>query len=172
MRHPTSNRARVGIASLALSAAALVGLAVSEGYSDQAIIPTKGDVPTVGFGLTVNPDGTRVKMGDRTNPVQALQRKLDYIQKDEAIIRRCVNVPLHQAEYDIYVDFAYNVGISGFCGSTIVKRLQAGDYRGACDAILMWRKAAGFDCSTPGNKRCWGLWQRRLDAHAACVAAQ
>lgn len=167
-----SKRARVAIGSLALSASALVGLAVSEGYSDRAIIPTKGDVPTVGFGLTVNPDGSRVKMGDTTNPVQALQRKLDYIQRDEGKIRQCVTAPLHQAEYDLYLDLAYNIGIGGFCGSTIVKRLNAGDYAGACNAILSWRFAAGYDCSTPGNRRCWGLWQRRLDSHAKCMAAQ
>jgi len=165
-------RSRVAIGSLALSAAALVGLAVSEGYTDRAIIPTKGDVPTYGFGMTHRADGSRVQLGDTTNPVQALQRKLDYIQRDEAIIKRCVTAPLHQAEYDVYIDFAYNIGINGFCGSTLVKRLNAGDYAGACNAILDWRRAAGYDCSTPGNKRCWGLWERRLAAHSKCMAAQ
>ena len=43
---------RYAVASLTLSAAAFVSLLVSEGYTDKAIIPVKGDVPTYGFGTT------------------------------------------------------------------------------------------------------------------------
>ena len=167
-----STKQRTAIAALALSASALVGIATREGYSDKAIIPTQGDVPTLGFGMTQNADGTPVKLGDQTNPVQALQRTLVYIQRDEAKIKQCVTAPLYQAEYDLYLNFAYNIGISGFCGSTLVKRLNAGDYTGACNAILDWRKAAGYDCSTPGNKRCAGLWTDRQKTHSQCMALQ
>ena len=41
---------RVLVAGLSLSAAAFVGLAVHEGYTSRAVVPTKGDRPTVGFG--------------------------------------------------------------------------------------------------------------------------
>lgn len=167
MKHP-----RAVIGALTLSASALIGLAVSEGYTDRAIIPTKGDVPTIGFGTTTRPDGSPVQMGDRTNPVEALQRKQRDLLKFEGAIKQCVKVPLHQAEFDVYVDMAYNIGTAGFCGSTIVKRLNAGDYAGACDAILMWKRVAAQDCSVPGNRVCWGLWERRKAAHAKCMAAQ
>ena len=169
---PSNAKQRTAIAALALSAAALVGIATREGYTDKAIIPTTGDVPTLGFGMTQRPDGTPVKIGDTTNPVQALQRTLAYIQRDEAKIRQCVTAPLYQAEYDLYLNFAYNIGIGGFCQSTLVKKLNAGDYVGACNAILDWRKAAGYDCSTPGNKRCAGLWTDRQKTHAQCMALQ
>ena len=167
MKHP-----RTAIATLAFSAASLIGLAVSEGYRDTAYIPTKGDVPTLGFGSTTRPDGTPVQLGDRTDPVQALQRKQRDLVKFEGAVKKCVSVPLHQAEYDVYVDMAYNIGTAGFCGSTIVKRLNAENYAGACDAILMWTRVARQDCSVPGNKICWGLWERRLAAHSKCKAAQ
>lgn len=160
--------ARIAVAALSLSAAAFVGLVVSEGYTDIAVIPTKGDVPTVGFGTTTN-----VKMGDRTTPVRALQRavsELDTVY--EAAVKRCAPVPMHQAEYDVYVDMAYNIGPSAFCSSTMARKLREGDYTGACDQILVWKRAAGYDCSTPGNKRCWGLWDRRLGLHTKCVGAQ
>jgi lysozyme len=160
---------RAGVASLLLSAAALIGIALSEGYTDKAIIPTKGDVPTVGFGTTTRPDGTPVRMGDSTNPVEALQRKARDLQKFEGAIKQCVTVPLYQHEYDAYVDMAYNIGHGAFCGSTIVRRLNAGDYKGACDAILMWKRVAQQDCSIPGNRVCWGLWQRRLATHKQCL---
>lgn len=160
---------RTTIGALALSAASLIGLAVNEGYKDAAYIPTKGDVPTIGFGTTTRVDGSPVRMGDRTNPVEALQRKQRDLVKFEGAVKKCVSVPLHQHEYDAYVDFAYNVGTAAFCGSTIVKRVNAGDYKGGCDGILMWKRVAAQDCSIPGNKICWGLWQRRLATHQQCM---
>jgi lysozyme len=160
------------IAALSFSASGLIGLALNESYTDRAIIPTKGDVPTLGFGTTTRPDGSPVRMGDTTNPVDALQRKQRDLLRFEGAVKKCVAVPLHQAEYDVYVDMAYNIGTGGFCGSTIVRRLNARDYAGACDAILMWNRVAKQDCSVPGNRICWGLWERRLAAHAKCKAAQ
>ena len=51
-------------------------------------------------------------------------------------------------------------------------KAMAGNYVQACNALLKYRYAAGFDCSTPGNKRCWGVWTRQLERHAKCMAAQ
>ena len=58
---------RINHALLALSASALVGIAVHEGYRGEAYEPVKGDVPTIGFGTTEG-----VEMGDRTTPERAL----------------------------------------------------------------------------------------------------
>lgn len=160
---------RAGIAALALSAFGLIGIALQEGYTDKAIIPTKGDVPTLGFGTTTRPDGSAVQMGDKTNPVDALQRKQRDLLKFEGAIKRCVTAPLYQHEYDAYVDMAYNIGSGAFCSSTMVKRLNAGDYTGACNAILMWTRVDKQDCSIPGNRVCWGLWQRRQATHKQCL---
>jgi lysozyme len=158
---------RIIVASLSLSAAGLVGIALREGYSDEAIIPTKGDVPTIGFGST-----SGVRMGDRTTPPRALARAASELDtKYEAAVKRCVHAPLHQAEYDVYVSMAYNIGTNAFCTSTIVKRANAQDYAGACEAILMWKKFGDVDCSKP-NKVCGGLWSDRLRDHAKCMAAQ
>lgn len=68
------------------------------------------------------------------------------------------------------LDFAYNAGVSGFNNSTIKRYLLKGDYENAGKAVLAWRyititkngKKVKFDCSVKGNKRCWGLWERRL----------
>ena len=163
---------RTSVFALALSASALIGIAISEGYEEQAYVPTKGDKVTIGFGTTTRPDGSPVQMGDRTTPVEALQRKQRDLVKFEGALKQCVRVPLHQAEYDVYEHHAYNIGSGAFCASTIVKRLNAQDYAGACDAILMWRRVGSQDCSQPGNRICWGLWERRMAAHAKCMGAQ
>lgn len=157
----------MAVGALALSAAAFVGILTREGYTDEAIIPVKGDVPTNGFGTTGG-----VKMGDRTTPVKAVQRAMKDAQTYEGAIKRCVTAPLSQAEYDLFVDFAYNIGPTAFCASTVVKRLNAGQYRDACDAILRFKYVKGFDCSKPGNKVCAGLWADRLRTHAQCAGAQ
>jgi lysozyme len=158
---------RIVIAALSLSAAAFVAVLTREGYTEQAVIPTKGDVPTVGFGTTEG-----VTMESQTNPVDAVQRALQDISKYEGAIKRCVKVPLYQEEYDVYADLAYNIGPNAFCSSTIVRRLNEGKYAEACEHILDWKFAAGFDCSTPGNKRCYGLWKDRLRVYNQCKGAQ
>lgn len=166
------SRPRSAVAALALSGAALVGLVINEGYSDKAIIPVPGDVPTLGFGSTTRDDGSPVRLGDQTTPPKALGKALRDVQAYEGKLRQCVTVALTQGEYDAYVDLAYNVGPRKFCGSSLVRRLNAGDYDGACAEILRWRFYQGKDCSLPENKRlCGGLWIRRQAENARCAGA-
>jgi lysozyme len=109
-----------------------------------------------------------VKLGDRTTPPAALKRTLADVHKFEAAIRSCVKVPLAQHEWDFAVSFAYNVGASAFCRSTIVRRWNAGDYSGGCEAVMMWKFAAGKDCSIRANN-CYGLIIRREAERKQCL---
>lgn len=156
------------IAVLVLSACGLVGIAVDEGYTQRAVPDVvKGvAVPTLGFGAT-----TGVRMGDTTTVPQALARLSTDVRAYEGALKRCVTVPLHQHEYDVYVALAYNIGTSAFCGSTLVRLLNAGEYAQACNAILMWRKVGAMDCAAPGNKSCSGLWARRQRQRLQCLGA-
>lgn len=143
------------IAALALSAAGLVGIVGFENYTSQAIIPVTGDVPTVGFGTTGG-----VKLGDTTTPPKALARALSDISKFESALRQCVTVPLTQGEYDAFVSLAYNIGPGAFCGSTLVRLLNAGDYAGACAQISRWNRQ--------GGRVLPGLVKRREAERAKC----
>lgn len=149
---------RMQLAGLALSASALVGIALHEDYSSRAIIPVPGDKPTIGFGTT---DG--VKLGDSITPPKALQRALQDIQQYEGAIKRCVTVPLHQREYDAYTSLTYNIGQTAFCNSTLVRKLNAQDYEGACKEILRWDRFQGKPLS--------GLTKRRQAEFQQCVGA-
>ncbi len=158
------------IAGLSLSASALVALVMHEGYTDQAVIPVKGDVPTIGFGSTTRPDGSPVKMGDTTTPPKALARALIDVQQFEGALKNCVHVPLAQHEYDTYVSFSYNVGSRSFCQSTLVRKLNEKDYAGACNELLRWRFFQGKDCGLSEYARlCGGLAKRRIDEHRQCL---
>lgn len=164
---------RIMVAVLSLSATALVGLALDESYTSGAIIPTRGDVPTLGFGSTTHADGRPVRMGDTTTPTKALARTLQYIQADEADMRKSLDgVALHQAEYDVYIDWRYQYGASRWRNSSMLRELRAGNYVAACHALLEYKFSDGYDCSTPGNRRCMGVWTRQLKRHAQCMAAQ
>lgn len=149
------DRKRSAIAGIVLSASALVAIVTHEGYSDTAIIPVPGDVPTIGFGTTEG-----VKPGDRITPPKALGRALTDVQKFEGAVKRCVTVPLHQYEYDAYISLSYNIGSGAFCESSLVKKLNAGDYEGACAGILAWDKFKG--------KSLRGLTIRRQAEYKQC----
>ena len=165
--------ARIAVAALSLSAAAFIGLVVQEGYTDRAVIPTKGDVPTVGFGSTVHEDGRRVQMGERTDPVNALKKAKAHITREEAIFRASLpGAHLTQGEYDVYMDWVYQYGSGAWAKSSMRREILAGNHRAACDALLRYRYVAGYDCSTPGNRRCMGVWTRQQARHKACLEAQ
>lgn len=149
---------RVQLAGLALSASALVGIALHEGYSPVAYTPVPGDVPTIGFGTTQG-----VKAGDTITPERALQRALTDIQRFEGALKQCVTVPLHQHEYDAYISLSYNIGASAFCNSTLVRRLNSGDYRGACEEIKRWDKFKGQPLR--------GLTLRRQKEYLQCIGS-
>lgn len=147
---------RVRLAGLSLSAAALIGLAVHEGYRDTAYIPVPGDVPTIGFGTTEG-----VKLGDKITPIKALERKLSDVQKFEGAIRECVGAPLYQHEYDAYTSLAYNIGPTAFCDSTLVRLLNQERYEEACRQILRWDKFKGQPLP--------GLTKRRQEEFRKCM---
>jgi len=162
-------RARIVVAALSISGAGLVGIALHEGYTNQAIIPIPGDVPTYGFGSTTRPDGSRVQMGDTITPPVALRKALSDIEgKFETPLRQCIKVPLHQHEWDSFVQMSYNIGATAFCNSTLVKKLNAGDYVGACNEMMRWTWAAGRDCSIRANG-CYGLYLRREQERKLCL---
>nr|WP_303253700.1 lysozyme [uncultured Sutterella sp.] len=151
-----SLKKRLAVGVLSLSATGLIGIASYEGFSEKAYIPIKGDVPTIGFGSTEG-----VKMGDAITVPQALDRLRRDITVAESAISRCVRVPLSQGELDAYTSLAFNIGTDAFCRSTLVVKLNGGDYAGACEEIKRWVYA--------GGRRVPGLVARREKEYAACV---
>lgn len=141
---------------LAVSASGLAAIAAYEGYSSTAYAPVPGDKPTIGFGATAG-----VKPGDRTTPVAAVQRLARDAELARAGIAKCVSVPLSQNELDVYVSFAYNVGTANFCKSTLMKKLNARDYDGACSELKRWVYFKG--------RVLPGLVSRREDEYRRCM---
>ncbi len=169
---------RIAVAALSLSAAGFLAWSQHEGYVDAAMIPTKGDVPTIGYGSTKYEDGTPVQMGDTITRERAKVLARTLITQDEKKFAASLppDAELYQEEYDVYLDFVGQYGIGNWRKSQMRKRIIAHDYAGACKAILRYRFAAGYDCSTlvngRPNKRCWGVWTRQKERYDKCMGAQ
>lgn len=58
-------------------------------------------------------------------------------------VRNAVDVPLTQNQFDALTSFAYNIGVGAFEGSSALRKLNAGDYDGAADAMALWNKSGG-----------------------------
>ena len=165
--------ARVAVAALTVSATGFGAWQAAEGFTAQAVIPTKGDVPTLGHGSTRYEDGTRVKMGDTITPERAEILARNLMRQDEKRVAASLpGVKLYPVEFDQYVDFTGQFGFGNWHGSSMRRHLLAGNYVAACNALLLYKFSAGYDCSTPGNRVCAGVWTRQLKRHTACMGAQ
>jgi lysozyme len=128
------------IVGLTVSTALLLSISSHEGFSEKAYIPIPRDVPTIGFGTTVHPSGVPVKLGEtitRQKASEYLQHDLDKFKTGMA---RCVTAPLYQNEFDAFLSLTYNIGTGAFCSSSIPRKLNAGDYKAACETILQFNK--------------------------------
>lgn len=113
---------------------------------------------TIGFGTTTYPNGTKVKKGDTCAEYQAKAYMAHDLKKFESAVNNAVTVPLNQNQFDALVSLAYNIGTNAFSGSTLVKKLNSNDFRGAADQFDVWVNA--------GGKRMQGLVNRRAKEKA------
>lgn len=172
-----SLKGRIAVGLLTLSAAGFAAWQAHEGYTSTAVIPTKGDVPTIGHGSTYYEDGTRVKMGDTITRERAAELARNLNRQEEIKFAQSLpGVSLTQGEFDVYMDFVGQYGIGNWRKSSMRRNLLAGRYVEACNSLLRYRYAAGYDCSTTingkPNRRCWGVWTRQKERVAKCLAAQ
>ncbi len=83
----------------------------------------------------------------------------------EAAIRPCLPPALPVQTRAAFIVTAYNIGADAFCASSMAQRAQAGDLRGACDALMFWDKARvdGVLRAVPG------LTNRRMAERKLCL---
>lgn len=68
-------------------------------------------------------------------------------------VLKVVRVKLTQGQFDALVSFAYNVGSRALSTSTLLKKLNAGDIKGAADEFLRWNKSGGKVMPGLNNRR-------------------
>ncbi|MCT8345156.1 MULTISPECIES: lysozyme [Photorhabdus] len=115
----------------------LAELKIYEGCSLTAYLcPAR--VWTIGYGHTHG-----VKPGDAITERQAEQFLLDDLAPVYITLENSVKVPLTQGQFDALCSFIFNCGASAFVRSTLLKKLNAGDYKGAANQFMEWNKAGG-----------------------------
>jgi len=119
-----------------------------------AYMPTKNDVPTIGWGHT-----KRVKMNQTITEAQAEAFFWEDVDWAEATVNKAVKVPVTQQQFDAMVSLAFNIGAKGFSTSSVVRRVNEGDIEGAARAFLLWNKQTN---RRTGKKEVLpGLFRRR-----------
>lgn len=103
---------------------------------------------TIGYGRTTN-----VKKGDTCTKEQAekwFDMQYDSFKKN---VNSYIKVPVTATQLGALTSFAYNCGLGALKTSTLLKKLNSGDYKGAADEFLRWNKVNG--------KESAGLTKRR-----------
>ena len=124
-----------------------------EGFSANAYLcPAK--IPTIGYGNTFWEDGRKVKLGEQISKTNALELLELVANKDFADkIFPLIKVKVSQNQFDAMVSLAYNIGVGNFSKSTLLKKVNSGDFDGASNEFLKWNKSSG--------KELLGLTRRR-----------
>ncbi|HDU5651462.1 TPA: lysozyme [Klebsiella aerogenes] len=106
--------------------------------------PGTGGAPwTIGYGWTLPVDGKPVRPGmtiDQATADRLLKTGLVSYEND---VLKIVKVKLTQGQFDALVSLAYNIGSRALSTSTLLKKLNDGDIKGAADEFLRWNKAGG-----------------------------
>ena len=87
----------------------------------------------------------------------------DMLAKDlleHAAALDCIKTPMADGQKAAFLSFAFNVGNGAFCGSTLARKANAGDMRGACAELSRWTLAGGRELP--------GLVKRRAAERALC----
>lgn len=149
------SRARAAIAAGVLGLAAGV-VAHFEGYRPTAYLDPVG-IPTICYGHTAT-----ARMGQTLSRDECDALLAGDLGKALAAVDRYVYAPLTTERRAALASFVYNVGPAAFAKSTLLRRLNAGDVRGACAELSRWVYAGGRELP--------GLVRRRQAERELCEA--
>ena len=126
-----------------------------EGFSAKPYL-CSAKVPTIGFGNTYYPNGTKVTLLDKEiTRVQAFEMFKHIADKFASKVSKLVTSPLNQNQFNALVSLAYNIGIAGFTNSTLLKKVNINHNDKSIELeFLKWNKV--------NKKEVAGLTRRRL----------
>ncbi|HGG8841610.1 MULTISPECIES: lysozyme [Enterobacter] len=108
---------------------------------------------TIGYGWTQPVDGKPIRAGMTIKQETAERLLKTGLVSYESDVSRLVKVGMTQGQFDALVSFTYNLGARSLSTSTLLRKLNAGDYTGAAAEFMSWNKA--------GGKALKGLTRRR-----------
>jgi lysozyme len=115
---------------------------------------------TIGFGMTFHyPSKKLVVEGESITPEQAewqLDQHIDFLEKQ---IMRFVKVELLENQLQALISLCFNIGITNFKTSTLLKKINESDFEAAGKEFLRWVYAT--DSKTGKKIKLNGLVKRR-----------
>lgn len=126
-------------------------IANQEGFRGKAYVCPAGKL-TIGYGHVIGPtEKQRFAKGITKEEAEALLER--DLEKYAAAVNKFVQVALSQGQFNSLVSFCFNVGITAFARSTLLRKLNDGDYEGAAGEFQRWVNG--------GGRRLAGLVKRR-----------
>jgi len=102
-------------------------------------------IPTIGFGNTYYPDGTKVKLTDTPITKEKAEELLKFllVTYEKAVDSFCRD-DISQGNFDALTSFAYNLGNGNLQKSTLIKKVNANPLDVTiADEFMKWNKANG-----------------------------
>lgn len=127
-------------------------------------------VPTIGYGHT----GKGVKVGMRIDEAQAEDWLETDLEDAAAAVDRLVRVPLNERQRGALASFTFNVGAGAFGKSTLLRRLNAGEYDAVPSELARWNRGGGRVLPGLVKRRATegALWLGGADAPAERMPQQ
>lgn len=116
------------------------------------VVPVGGAVRgtlTIGYGHTTAAGAPKVYIGQKITSQQADDILAADLAKVEKFVTSVVKVPINENQFSALVSFTFNEGNGALKGSSLLRKLNDKDYKGAADAFLLWTKGLGQP-SLPG----------------------
>ena len=107
-------------------------------------------LPTIGVGHLVH-HNENFHGGITT--AQALDLLVSDLERFERAVTDYAHVPLNQNQFDALVCFAFNIGVSAFRTSGVLRKLNIGAYDAVPAKMRLWTKAGGKECKGLVNRR-------------------
>ncbi len=98
-----------------------------------------GGVWDIGYGHVIRNGEER-----RDITLDEVEMLLDWdLHFTDDSVSAAIVLPVAQCEYDACISLAYNIGIGAFAGSTLLRRLNAGDESGTAEQFAVWNRSGG-----------------------------
>lgn len=153
---PQNNRRGLAAIVGTVAAAALLILTPAQ---EGTVLKTYRDLGGV---LTYCTGATENAQWGKTYTLAECKAQLDRdLARHAEGVMACIHVPLSDGQKVAFVDAAYNIGVNAFCGSSMARKANAGDMRGACDSLLLWDRVNG--------RAVAGLSRRRNAEREICI---
>lgn len=140
-----------------------VGLLTIAGYEGFSAAPYRDQA-----GVWTNGYGNTEQVGPSTPPVAepvAREKLREHVSRAAPLIDKALTRPTTQGQADAYQSLAYNIGAAAFARSSVAHLHNAGRYREACDAILLYNKVRIRGVLTYSQ----GLANRRAAERNTCL---